>query len=255
MRIIDAHIHIGANWRTKYYPPERMFADLRQAGVDGAVVFAFPEDIYRKIDTPQARLEANQYVLEVSATHANLCPFYFVWNDFIIPDNLGQYAGIKWHRHGDEPRYDYNDPRCERFISAMAELRLPVILEEEFSETVQFVNRVADSGITVIIPHMGLLNGGYAAMEPLLNTKHVCFDTSCAAPQVIATILAAVGPERILFGSDVSGTREPFFNFPSVERAKLAGLGLTPETHPLIFGGNLLRLVSRTPFASRLTSP
>ena len=59
MPILDAHIHLGANRHTKYYPPERMLADLAAAEADGAVVFAFPEDMYRVTDSPEARRAAN----------------------------------------------------------------------------------------------------------------------------------------------------------------------------------------------------
>jgi predicted TIM-barrel fold metal-dependent hydrolase len=250
MPVIDAHIHLGANRHTKCYPPKRMLADLAEAGADGAVVFAFPEDMYRKTDTPQARAAANEYVLDISRRHPRLYPFYFVWTDYALPDNLGEYVGVKWHRHEDEPAYDYSDPRCEAFLCAMAELRMPVTLEEEFDHTAALVERVADTGITVIIPHMGLLNGGHRRMAAFFDCEHVCFDTSCAEARAIEWVLARVGPERVIFGSDVSGTSEPFFNFPRVERAKLAELGLTPESQPAIFGGNILRLIGRTPAGS-----
>jgi len=243
--VIDAHVHLGGNRHTKCYPPERMLADLAEAGADGAVVFAFPEDMYRKTDTPEARAAANEYVLETSRRHPHLYPFYFVWTDYVIPDALDEYCGVKWHRHHDGPRYDYADPRCERFIAAMAERSLPVTLEEEFDETVAFVERVSGTGVTVIIPHMGMLNGGYGRMARFFESEHVCFDTSCAEPEAIERVLSEVGPERVLFGSDVSGTSEPFLNFPKVERAKLEGLGITPESQPLIYGGNLLRVTGQ----------
>jgi hypothetical protein len=241
--IIDGHIHLGANRHTKYYPAERMAADLAAAGADGAVVFAFPEDVYRITDTPEARAAANAYVLEVARREAQVYPFYFVWTDYALPDDLGAYAGVKWHRHADEPRYDYAGPRCEAFLQAAAALRLPITLEEELDATAAFVDRVAGSGITVIIPHLGMLNGGHRAMVRFSGCPHVCFDTSCAPGEVARWFLAEIGPRRLLFGSDVSGTAEPFFNFPRVEREKLESLGLTEEEHRLIFGENLLRLL------------
>jgi predicted TIM-barrel fold metal-dependent hydrolase len=97
---------------------------------------------------------------------------------------------------------------------------------------------------------MGLLNGGHRRMAAFFGCEHVCFDTSCAEPRAIEWVLSEVGPGRVLFGSDVSGTSQPFFNFPQVERAKLAELGVTPETEPAIFGGNILRLIARTPAGS-----
>ncbi len=245
MPILDAHIHLGANRHTKYYPAERMFADLAEAGADGAVVFAFPEDMYRLTDTPEARAAANASVLQVARAHEHVYPFYFVWTDYVLPDNLGDYVGIKWHRHSDEPPYDYADPRCEAFLRAAAELRLTITLEEELHHTEAFVRRVAGSGLTVIIPHLGQLNGGPEAMSRFFGEPHVFFDTSCAPAETARWFLDEIGPARLLFGSDVSGTREPFFNFPLVERRKLEALDLTEEEHRLLFGENLLRLLGR----------
>jgi len=255
MPVIDAHIHLGANRHTKHYPAEQMLVDLAEANADGAVVFAFPEDMYRKTDSPPARAAANEYVLDASRSHPGIYPFYFVWTDYVLPDNLGEYVGIKWHRHADEPPYDYADPRCEAFISAIAELNMPVTLEEEFHHTLAFIQRVAGSGLSVIIPHMGMLNGGHRAMERFFACEHVCFDTSCAEAVAIEWILRHVGPERVLFGSDVSGTSEPFFNLPKVELAKLQTLRLSPEAQRLILGENLLRLIAKTPAGAPLSPP
>ena len=220
-----------------------MLRDLAAAEADGAVIFAFPEDMYRITDNPEARAAANTYVLEVARRHAHVFPFYFVWTDYVIPDNLSEYAGIKWHRHSDEPRYDYEDSRCEAFLRAAADRRMAITLEEELKETEAFVDRVAGTGLSVIIPHLGMLNGGHAEMARFFDRPHAFFDTSCAPAEAVRWFLDEIGPERILFGSDVSGTSQPFFNFPLVERRKLEGLGLTEKEHRLILGENLLRVL------------
>jgi predicted TIM-barrel fold metal-dependent hydrolase len=243
MLIIDAHTHCGDNRETKFYPIEEVRRHLDEAGADGAVIFAFPEDMYRIVDSPESRRRANEYVLQVAEREKEkvIHPFYFVWNDFIIPENLDRYDGIKWHRHADEPRYDYESPQCERMLQRIRELRLPVLLEEEFAQTVAFVRRMRD--VPVIIPHMGQLNGGPDAMEVFFDEKHVFFDTSVAPLEVIERILNRVGPERVIFGSDVSGTKEPFFNFPRVELEKLYRLPLSDADRSLILGGNIERLL------------
>ena len=90
-------------------------------------------------------------------------PYFFIWNDFAVEQLSAAHCGIKWHRHADEPVYRYDDPRCR---SALAEIRrrgLPVVLEEEFGQTVRFIRELAH-GITVIIPHLGMLNGGFRSI-------------------------------------------------------------------------------------------
>jgi len=243
MRIIDSHVHIGCNKKTKYYSEKELWRDLKEAGAQGAVVFAFPEDMYRTTDTPDSRLRANQYVLEVADRSDDLFPFYFVWNDYLIPQNLDRYHGVKWHRHHDEPRYDYDDPRCSRFLERIRELKLPVLLEEGFEETSRFID--GNPELQVIIPHIGALNGGHDRMEAFYDNKNVYFDTSVAPIGAIKRCLEAVGPERIIFGSDVSGTATPFYNFPKVELCKIRSLGLRKDDLELILSGNIERMLSK----------
>lgn len=242
MRLIDDHIHIGNNRQTKYYTLDEMWRDLHAARADGACLFAFPEDMYRWVDEAEARVQANDYVLEAAKTSRDFYYFYFVWDDYLLTENLEAYRGIKWHRHADEPRYDYDAPQCFEFLTRVKEFRLPVLLEEEFETTVLFVKR--NPGLTVIIPHMGQANGGTDRMSVFFNNPHVFFDTAVAPLEAITYVLQHGGPERIIFGSDVSGTRTPFFNFPTVERDKVRQLNLDEESMRLIFADNIERLVN-----------
>lgn len=242
MRVIDAHIHLGRNVNTKYYGEEELWRDLKEADAQGAVIFAFPEDMYRITDSVESRLKANNYVLEVAKKYPNVYPFYFVWNDYIIPENLNQYLGIKWHRHFDEPRYDYGDLRCKMFLEKIKKLDMPVVLEEEFEETKRFIDKNRE--VNVIIPHIGRLNGGYDLMQTFYGEKNVYFGTSTAPIEAIKKCLEAVGPERIIFGSDVSGTSEPFYNFPKVELEKIRELDLGKNSLELILSGNVERIIS-----------
>ncbi len=242
MRIIDDHVHIGNNRQTKYYTLTEVWRDLHAAAADGACLFAFPEDVYRQVDQTEARIQANAYVLEAAKTSRDLYPFYFVWNDYLLPDDLAAYRGIKWHRHADEPRYDYEAPRCLEFLRHVKELGLPVLLEEEFKNTVHFVTQ--NPTLNVIIPHAGQANGGTRRMTGFFDNPHVFFDTAVAPLEAIQYVLHHVGPDRIIFGSDVSGTRRPFFNFPSVERTKVCQLDLDEKRLQLIFADNIERLVN-----------
>ena len=243
MRTIDAHIHVGCNKETKYYGEEELWRDLREAGAQGSVTFAFPEDIYRIADSIESRIAANEYVLTVAERSPDLYPFYFVWNDYLIPENLGRYAGVKWHRHFDEPRYDYDHPGCKRFLKEIKILGMPVLLEEEFEETKRFIEENPE--LAVIIPHIGALNGGYDLMYTFYERRNVYFDTSAASAEAIIRCLEAIGPERLIFGSDVSGTPEPFYNFPKVELEKIRSLGLGRNDLELILSGNIERIIRK----------
>ena len=241
MRIIDSHIHLGNNRGTKFFDLAELGLNLDEANADGALAMAFPEDIYRIADSPESRERANAYVRQATLPSKTIYAAFFIWNDFLLPDDLERYAAIKWHRHAYEPRYDYDDPRCKEACQKIASLALPVILEEEFANTKLFAEQNPD--INVIIPHMGMLNGGCKQMDCFFDNPRVFFDTAVAVAEDIRRIVDAVGPERILFGSDVSGTPEPFFNFTRVEREKIESMDLSEDELLLIFAGNVERLV------------
>jgi len=98
--------------------------------------------------------------------------------------------------------------------------------------------------LNVIIPHAGQAKGGSRRMTGFFDDSHRLFDTAVAPLEAIQYVLHQVGPERIIFGSDVSGTRMPVFNFPHVERATVRQLDFDEESLRLIFADNIERLVN-----------
>jgi len=242
VRIVDSHIHLGCNKDTKYYDKKDLWRDLSEAGAQGAVIFAFPEDTYRIIESAESRLRANEYILRVAERSPDLYPFYFLWNDYLTPENLDRYSGVKWHRHHREPRYECHDPSCSRFLKKINRIGMPVLLEEEIQETKRSIDENPETN--AIIPHMGKLNGGYDGMQVFYERKNVYFDTSTASIEAVKNCLIAVGPERVIFGSDVSGTRQPFYSFPKVELEKIRKLALKEGDLELVFSGNMERIIS-----------
>ncbi len=272
MRLIDGHVHIGNNpkwspdkiaryrkigllWRIPrqytYYPMEDLKADLDEAGMQGAVVFAFCEDIYRVEDSKEARVRANEYILDAARAEKYIYPFYFLWNDYIIPESLEQYAGIKWHRHYDEPNYYYDDPKCYEILEMIKKLKMPVLIEDQYNETVWFVEQNPD--LNIIIPHCGKrmwvpstldsLSKNFHRMEVFFDRSNVFFDTGGVEPgiplDIINRVIEHVGPERVILGSDTP------YNTPKTEFEKLNHLELKETDKALIFSENIERLISR----------
>ena len=244
MRVIDAHLHLGNNPGTKQYDLSELARDLGEAGAEGAVCFAFPEDMYRTVDDPEVRRRANEYVRDANDNldGFTVYPFYFVGMDYFLPDDLDRYRGIKWHRHADEPRYDYEDPKCKAALREIERRHLPTTLEEEFECTCHIAKIYP--GIPLIIPHMGDLNGGSERMDVFFDRRDVYFDTGPAGrEEAIRRFLDAIGPERLLLGSDYSGCVPPWTHPTRREREKLEGLGLSEEEKRLIFAENIERLL------------
>ena len=243
MKIIDAHVHCGKSKLegAKFYPKDQMLRELKEVDASGAVVLAFPEDIYRNGNTLEQRNEANEYILEISKNEKDIHPFYFVWTDYIIPDNIGEYCGIKWHRHEGEPAYDYKSSACKDFLNEIKKLAIPVLLEEEFSNTVKFIENNPE--LTVIIPHIGESNGGPEKMDVFFENPNVFFDTAITSKDVLKWAYDSVGPERLIFGTDSSACRPVVDNSLPVALKRHRDLGVSNENLELIFSKNIEKIL------------
>jgi len=221
-----------------------------EAGVNAAVCFSPVMEIYDRHDPDfqdndewrERRAQSREYLLELSRRDLphTIHPFYFVWNDYDT-SRLDGYCGIKWHRHADEPPYNYDDPRCEAFIDEVRERGLPILIEEEYENTMRFVDEMAQ-GIPVIIPHLGYLNGGVKRLldEDFWQRPNTYADMSGGSvfkSEGLKRFLDQYGPERLLFGSDYPCC------MPVRSKGKLEELALPEADLRLIYSGNILRLI------------
>jgi predicted TIM-barrel fold metal-dependent hydrolase len=246
-RIIDAHVHCGIQDR---FPPQSLedyLQDARGSGIAGAVMFAPVMEIYDRcdpgfVDTPswlERRKTANRYLTGIERSDFEVFPYFFIWNDFAVEQIEPSHRGIKWHRHADEPQYHYDAPRCRQAIDEIKKRRMPVVLEEELRFTLRFVNELAQ-GVRIVIPHCGLLNGGYELLREhgIWEEPNVYADTALAPERVIEDYIDRYGAQRIFFGSDFP------FGAPRAELGKLLRLGLDDEAVKAVTGLNILRLLA-----------
>ena len=237
---LDSHSHCGYT-----VPFEELAGEWREGAIDGGVVFSPVEEIYDRYDpffsdTPEyhvSRSRVHGYLLDL-ATRRYIYPYFFVWNDF-APVPAG-FVGIKWHRHAGEPVYRYESPRCEARIEEICSKKLPIVLEEEFAHTLQFLDRIAGKTV-IIIPHMGGLNGGYERLRNagVFEQANVWVDTALAHPDEIADFASRYGIDRIMFGSDYP------FGRPRSERRKVESL-FAGEERAAVCSGNLMRLLAKS---------
>jgi hypothetical protein len=268
--IIDSHLHCGiqnVNWSWESLRPL-----LLEAGIAGAGLIAPVEDIYDRYnfhftDTPvwqECRRRAHQYLLSLkkAAEGRHVClpsflekgrpdnppdrsdfgvdifPYFFVWNDFAYEDLGPEYVAVKWHRHANEPEYRYDDPRCREFLSAVKERGLPILLEETLANTLFFLEKMLPEGTPLIIPHLGSLNGGYAALERagVFDLSQVYADTALASRQEMEDYLGRYGHHRLCFGSDYP------FGHPAHELAKVLSLNLPEDQQQAVLADNFRRV-------------
>ncbi len=244
-RIIDSHIHCGV--QNVNLPIEVILPLLQEAEIAGACLFAPVEDVYDRYNPNfqdnqewrQTRQAANRYLLDLAAKSEFIFPYLFVWNDFALEELQRNYRGIKWHRHTNEPVYNYDDPRCSEMIAEISRRRLPIVLEESLANTCHFVEQLAPDAV-IIIPHLGALNGSYPALERvgIWQRANTYADTALAPIEHMRHFIQHYGPERLLFGSDYP------FGAPKHEFRKVESLGLSSSHSDMVLSGNLLRLIS-----------
>ncbi len=249
-KVIDAHMHFGI---THGYSYEKYLFQARDTNIGGMVVFPPVPEIYDRDDPnfqdndewQERRRDANQFVLDLKENGEgyDIFPFFFVWNDFPF-DQILPYVGIKWHRHPNEPIYQYSSQRCKTFINILRERGLPIVFEEEFEYTMIMLVKFR-SDIRVIIPHLGRFNGGYRKLEGLDDPRisnvwemeNVYTDTSLAPLNLLQEHIDKYGHERVFFGSDY-----PFGN-PKDELEKVQSLNISKAKKDDILRRNFIRLM------------
>jgi len=245
MEIIDAHVHIGR----KHLPLEHVQDVLDKAGVDRAVVFADPESP----DIPGD----NQYVLEVADRTGHIPFFYIGGNAYSTnrpfpqipdPEEVEPYRGIKWHcwftpghdfggsrlgMDGTQIDRALTEPGMAALMNKVREMGIPVNFEEHFEVTVRFIELYPD--VSIILPHMGGLNGGTDRILSAVGDKtNVWFDVSLSG--ISEGLISSYGSGKFLCGSDYP------YGSPSWSVDRIRKLRISEEERGELFSGNILSL-------------
>jgi len=243
--VVDAHAHCGVIDRSMPQSFEHYRQQVAGTDIGGVVLFSPVLEIYDRYDLEfsdtaawrRSRQLSNTYLLSLKSSDLSVYPYFFIWNDFAVEQLTAGHYGIKWHRHAGEPIYRYDSPKCRAALNEIRRRNLPVVLEEEFDNTLRFVRELAGA-IKVIIPHLGMLNGGFRAIAEagLWEQENVWADTALASRDEIRAYLRRYGYHRLLFGSDFP------FGSPSAELHKVRSLELEREVEAAVLGGNFTRL-------------
>jgi len=248
-KFIDAHAHCGIHDQSMPQSFEDYHSQIQGSGIEAAVMFSPVMEIYDRYHSnfednaewQQRRKISNEYLLTVGSSDLKVIPYFFIWNDFAVEQVKPQHKGIKWHRHPYEPVYHYDDPRCRKAIDEIRLRNMPVVLEEEFENTIRFIHELA-AGVKVILPHLGLLNGGYQAFveKGIWDNPNVYADTALSSPNDIKDYIDNFGHDRIFFASDFP------FGDPKEELSKILDLSIPWEKKEMILGFNLEGLLKNS---------
>ena len=246
VNIIDSHVHCGKLSGPSF---QEYLAHVSHLPINAAVVFSSVSEIYDRNNPnfrddgkwQSNRRQVNKHILSLADANDDfkVHPFFFVWNDFAL-EQSAPFVGIKWHRHRNEPSYDYESLKCKKFIAEIQRRNLPVVLEEEFENTLLFINELTPETI-IIIPHCGLLNGGYEELckSGIWEKTNIYADTALAGSEIIDDFISRYGYEKLIFGSDFP------FGDPIWELGRVSNLKISEKKKEAILSLNVARLIDQ----------
>jgi uncharacterized protein len=235
--IIDSHTHWGpSNSMGTNVTTNELLRQQKETGITHVMIMPFPSTA---IDDNDINLK----VFDETKRISHFIPYHYIRENF---DNNGfdpipeQYYGGKWHwmRGVQDASSNYsvlNEKALPGLIEKLSAIGRPVIFEEELPFTKRFVNMAPD--VKLIIPHLGLLGGDpYEFLNEFKNNKNIYFDTALAEKSAIFEFVRTIGPERVLFGSDV-----PFGSMKN-ELSKVLSLEITDAEKEMLLYKNFVRL-------------
>lgn len=246
--IIDCHCHAGKGdgltgpWDTAA-PLGKYLRRAAKAGIQRTVLFAAFHSDYALANREVARLVASRrgrfYGFAFIHPVADRGRVFSLVKEAV--EELGL-VGIKVHRH---------DGRITREIcQAALAYHLPILYDVMGEVSTVELLATEYPRVNFIIPHLGSFGDDWKAqrafLDPLERHPNVYTDTSGVRRfDLLEEAVERGGAGKVLFGSD-----GPWLH-PGVELEKVRLLGLPQQAERQVLGGNLLRLISRTPPAGK----
>lgn len=235
MEIIDSHTHWGPSVTLGVdVTTAELLGQARQSGVGRIVIFPFPSQAL-------ADEGVNDDVLVEAKKNDSFIPYYYIPEDLRPVSKARGFYGGKWHwtRGIQDCSSNYRvleDPGLRGFIEESEQIDLPIIFEEELRFTETFVRMTKT--LKIIIPHLGLLGGApLDFLEAFKERRNVYFDTALAGTETIQRFVDVIGPERVIFGSDIP------FGTMKRELEKVLSLPIGDAEKELILSKNIKGLI------------
>jgi len=240
--IIDAHVHVGTSVFFHMQADEdllvrqadaagfdrlfitelnALFYDMRQ-GNDALArrVARYPDRLIGYVSVPTPRLTAAA-VEEVRRCH----------------EQYG-FRGLKIYSH---PEASIAEPGTFALLEAAAQYGMPILAHTTPDECDYLMEHVPAARL--LMAHMGghpyAFGDWHRAVAVAKKHKNLLLDTASSQIDngMIEWAVAELGPEKILFGSDM-----PLLD-PHTQFAKVSGADINDQAKALILGGNLARLL------------
>ncbi len=234
---IDAHNHAGIRYGAKQTGAE-LVAKLDAAEMDRAVIFPFVEGSF-----------SNEPIREYAREFPDrLIPFCSVnpWDsDAAVEEarlRLGDegFKGIKLHPtlHG----YHLADHgMVDPIFEVAADHGVPVIVHgasDLYNSPLEFAEMArAFPEVPLLMAHMGTFWLFQQAIELAKELGNLYLETSRAPVFEIAEAVKALGPEKVIFGTD-----SPFVDY-EWEVKKMERVAATDAAYDLVMGGNIAKIL------------
>jgi predicted TIM-barrel fold metal-dependent hydrolase len=239
--IIDSHTHWGPSVTMGIdITTKELQRQQEESGVTHVIVMPFPS-------TAIENNEINVRVLEETKRIGDFIPYHYIRENYDSADFNPiptAYFGGKWHwmRGVQDSASNFKvleDKMLPELIEKIDLTEKPVIFEEELDFTKRFLDLFPDS--ILIIPHLGMLGGNpLDFLRSFKKYENIYFDTALASHNTILEFVKTIGPERVLFGSDV-----PFGSMKN-ELSKVLALPISDVDKECILSKNLMRLARLT---------
>lgn len=240
--VIDGHVHIGA---TQYLQidadAELLLRTADEVGIDRMFVTHLTALFYDM-------QEGNDRLGRELARHADRMLGYVT----IPTHRYGQAAadeilrcveqygmrGVKMYSHPESP---ITEDASTPILQTAAELKLPVLGHFTPNECDTLMQRLPQA--IVVMAHAGgqpyAMGNWHLAVEVAARHSNLYLDTASSQIDngMIEHAVAQLGPEKVLFGTDM-----PLLD-PWVQRAKIEGAAISDDAKALILGGNMQRLL------------
>ena len=259
--VIDQHVHVGlrparSTTASASYLPGELIANMDANGVDMVVAFpkANPHTDYR-VENERIIASMKEHPTRIVA-YARINPYFGAKAVADVREYAAMGArGLKIHPIRDFSGNRVNDPELMfPIIEAAQEASLLVLIHsgEWWNCSPSLIADLARNfpRTSFVMAHSAGFGGHQEAIAVARHQDNLYVDTaSNGYPDITSNVVRALGPERVLYGSD--HPTQPF-GFELGKIVKYANLN--SEQLDLILGRNLARLLKIEPKSSAPTT-
>jgi uncharacterized protein len=244
-QVVDVHTHLGRDDDGSSLSLEDHLASMERNHVDTSFVFALndPDRV------PGYRVPNDRVLAWAAESEGRLVPFVRLALDSDDPVreaarciDLGA-RGIKLHPRSQA--FSVTDPRLEAVFAFASERRLPVLIHAGRGlppglgeELARVAGRHPEASL--ILAHAAIADQA-AIARFARGMPNVFFDTSTWSPLDLLSLLGRVGPEQVLFASDIPYGDQLYHQYLTL--GALRRIGCTDDEVRASLGGTAMRLL------------